>query len=105
MANEMGPKSDADRLRDRLLGQWEPSRPSYLNYRKEVEAMLANQEKKLRREKRYTLVIWIYIIVVHDRPDDRRSGLLMFHGDRRDLDCGEPQYSGCYTASCFSSST
>ncbi len=53
MANETGPKPDADVLRDRLLGQWEPSRPSYLNYRKEVETMLADQEKWLQREKRY----------------------------------------------------
>jgi hypothetical protein len=78
MATEMSPKSDADRLRDRLLGQWEPARPSYLNYRKDVEAMLANQEKKLRREKRYTLVIWIYIISLTTALMTG-SGLLMFH--------------------------
>ena len=53
MAHEMGPKPDANRLRDCLLGQWEPSRPTYLTYRKEVETMLAIQEKALLREKRF----------------------------------------------------
>jgi undecaprenyl pyrophosphate phosphatase UppP len=74
----MSPKADTDWLRDRLLGQWEPARPSYLNYRKEVEAMLANQEKKLRREKRYTLVIWIYIVSLTTALMTG-SGLLMSH--------------------------
>jgi hypothetical protein len=78
MANETGPKSDADRLRDRLLGQWEPTRPSYLNYRKEVEAMLANQEKKLRRESWFTNVMWIYIVLL-STAYMLGSGLLMFH--------------------------
>jgi hypothetical protein len=57
MAPETGPKPDADRLRDRLLGQWEPPRSSYLAYRKEIETMLENQEKALRREKRFTTVM------------------------------------------------
>ena len=74
----MSPKSDADRLRDRLLGQWEPARPSYLNYRKEVEAMLANQEKKLRREKWFTNVMWIYIVGL-STVFMTGSGLLMIH--------------------------
>jgi hypothetical protein len=78
MATEMSPKSDADRLRDRLLGQWEPARPSYLNYRKEVENMLAEQEKKLLREKRFTTVMWIYIVVL-TTVLMTGSGLLMIH--------------------------
>ena len=78
MATEMSPKSDADRLRDRLLGQWEPSRPSYVNYRKEVENMLAEQEKKLLREKRFTTVMWIYIVVL-TTVLMTGSGLLMSH--------------------------
>ena len=57
MPPETGPKPEADPLRDRLLGQWEPRRTSYLAYRKEIETMLANQEKRLRREKRFTTVM------------------------------------------------
>jgi hypothetical protein len=78
MANETGPKSDADRLRDRLLGQWEPDRQSYLTYRKEIETMLANQETMLKRERRYTTVLWIYIVVLSTILLTG-SGLLMIH--------------------------
>jgi hypothetical protein len=78
MAHETGPKSDADRLRDRLLGQWEPTGPSYLNYRKEVETMLADQEKILQREKRFTTVLWLYIVLL-TTVLMTGSGLLMIH--------------------------
>ena len=78
MATEMSPKSDADRLRDRLLGQWEPTGPSYLNYRKEVETMLADQEKALQREKRFTTVLWLYIVLL-TTVLMTGSGLLMIH--------------------------
>jgi undecaprenyl pyrophosphate phosphatase UppP len=78
MANELDPKSDADRLRDSLLGQWEPDPSSYLNYRKEIEAMLANQEKSLRREKWFTNVLWIYVVLI-TTVLLTGSGLLMFH--------------------------
>jgi hypothetical protein len=78
MATEMSPKSDADRLRDRLLGQWEPTGPSYLNYRKEVETMLADQEKILQREKRFTTVLWLYIVLL-TTVLMTGSGLLMIH--------------------------
>src|SRR4051794_40840569 len=64
MAPETGPKPEADRIRDRLLGQWEPARSSYLAYRKEIETMLENQEKALRREKRFTTVMWIYVVLL-----------------------------------------
>jgi hypothetical protein len=64
MAPETGPnpKPEADRLRDRLLDQWEPSRTPYLAYRKEIETMLENQEKALRREKSMTDVLWVSIV-------------------------------------------
>jgi hypothetical protein len=78
MAPETGPKPEADRLRDRLLGQWEPRRPSYLAYRKEIETMLANQEKKLRREKRFMAAMWIYIVLL-TTVLLTGSGLLMIH--------------------------
>jgi hypothetical protein len=64
MAPETGPNPEAARLRDRLLGQWEPRQTSYLAYRKEIETMLANQEKRLRREKRFTTVMWIYLVLL-----------------------------------------
>ena len=78
MAPETGPKPEADRLRDRLLGQWEPRRTSYVAYRKEIETMLANQEKRLRREKRFTTVMWIYV-VLFTTILLTGSGLLMIH--------------------------
>jgi hypothetical protein len=74
----MGPKSDADRLRDCLLGQWEPSRSSYLSYRKEIENMLAKQEKTLLREKWFANVMWIYTVLLTTCLMTG-SGLLMFH--------------------------
>ena len=78
MAHETEQKSDADRLRDGLLGQWEPTRASYLNYRKEVDTMLASQEKMLRRGKWFTTVLWLYIILLRTGLTTG-SGVLMFH--------------------------
>ena len=78
MAPETGPNPEAARLRDRLLGQWEPRRTSYVAYRKEIETMLANQEKRLRREKRFTAVLWIYIVLLTTALLTG-SGLLMIH--------------------------
>jgi hypothetical protein len=78
MAPETGPPSEAERLRDRLLDQWAPPRPSYLAYRKEIETMLADHEKRLNREKRFTTVMWIYIVVLTTILLTG-SGLLMIH--------------------------
>jgi hypothetical protein len=78
MAPENEPKPEADPLRDRLLGQWEPRQSSYLTYRKEIETMLANQEKRLQREKRFTAVMWIYIVLL-TTVLLTGSGLLMIH--------------------------
>jgi len=78
MAPENGPNPDAAQLRDRLLGQWEPRQNSYLAYRKEIETMLANQEKRLRLEKRFTTVMWIYIVLL-TTVLLTGSGLLMIH--------------------------
>jgi hypothetical protein len=72
------PEPEAERLRDRLLDQWEPPRSSYLAYRKEIETMLENQEKALRRERRMTVVMWIYIVLL-TTVLLTGSGLLMFH--------------------------
>jgi hypothetical protein len=78
MVPETRPNPEADRLRDRLLGQWEPSRSAYLTYRKEIETMLENQEKALRREKRFTTVMWIYLVLLTTILLTG-SGVLMFH--------------------------
>lgn len=84
MAPETGPnpnpnpKPEADRLRDRLLDQWEPPRTSYLAYRKEIETMLEDQEKALRRERRMTTVMWIYLVALTTILLTG-SGLLMSH--------------------------
>jgi undecaprenyl pyrophosphate phosphatase UppP len=78
MANEKGPKPEADRLRERLLDQWEPALPSYLTYRKEIETMLENQEKRLRRERRWTTVMWLYIVALTTILMTG-SGVLMIH--------------------------
>jgi hypothetical protein len=80
MAPEPEPKTkpESDRLRDRLLDQWEPAKPSYLAYRKEIETMLADQEKALRRERRLTTVMWIYVVLLTTILLTG-SGLLMVH--------------------------
>jgi hypothetical protein len=78
MASPNQPSSQSDPLRDRLLSQWEPARDSYLAYRKEIETMLANHEKRLIRERRYTTVLWIYIVVLSTILLTG-SGVLMIH--------------------------
>jgi undecaprenyl pyrophosphate phosphatase UppP len=78
MEPETGPKPEPDRLRDRLLDQWEPPRSSYLTYRKEIETMLENQEKSLRRERRMTTVLWIYLVLIATVMMTG-SGMLMIH--------------------------
>jgi hypothetical protein len=78
MAPETEPHPEAAQLRERLLGQWAPRRTSYLTYRKEIETMLANQEKRLNRAKWFTAVMWIYIVVL-STVLLTGSGLLMIH--------------------------
>src|SRR5262245_62117548 len=78
MEPESRPNPEADRLRDRLLGQWGPHPSAYLDYRKEIETMLADQEKALRRERRWTSVLWIYIVALSTILLTG-SGVLMIH--------------------------
>src|SRR6516165_8509958 len=78
MAPETGPNPQAARLRDRLLGEWEPRQTSYLAYRKEIETMLADQEKRLRRVKWFTTVMWLYVVLI-STVLLTGSGLLMIH--------------------------
>ncbi|WP_165226815.1 hypothetical protein [Aquisphaera insulae] len=76
MGTERTPEPEP--LGDRLLDQWEPPSGTYLSYRKEIETMLATQEKALLRERRMTRAIWIYIVLL-TTVLLTGSGLLMFH--------------------------
>jgi hypothetical protein len=51
-------------LRDRLLAQQVPAAGRLAQYRKEVDAMLEQHEKTLRRQKWYAGAIWIYAVVL-----------------------------------------
>src|SRR6266478_3938660 len=53
-----------DNLRDRLLGQQSPRTDKLAEYRKEVQAMLDQNEYGLRRERRYTTILWIFIVMM-----------------------------------------
>jgi hypothetical protein len=66
------------RLRDRLLDQWQPAPAPYLTYRKEIETMLAGQEKALRRVTVFTSVLWIYIVLL-STVLLTGSGVLLIH--------------------------
>src|SRR3954468_12375110 len=56
-----------DTLRDRLLSQ-PPPRPAgperLAAYRKEIQAMLDNNEKGLRFEKRVVTVLWLFLVAL-----------------------------------------
>src|SRR3954451_17015679 len=75
---DTGPKPEPDRLRDRVLEQWEPDQSAYLTYRKEIETMLANQQIRLRRERWMTTVLWIYLVII-STVMMTGSGMLMIH--------------------------
>src|SRR3954465_4803517 len=69
--NEPGGPGDrpagGDTLRDRLLSQQapRPAGPERLAaYRKEIQAMLDQNEKGLRREKRVVTVLWLYLVAL-----------------------------------------
>jgi hypothetical protein len=51
-------------LRDRLLAQHTPEPGRLAQYRKEVDAMLEQHEKTLRRQKWYAAAIWIYAVLL-----------------------------------------
>src|SRR3954468_17606193 len=56
-----------DTLRDGLLSQQAP-RPAgperVAAYRKEIQAMLDNNEKGLRRERRVVTVLWLFLVAL-----------------------------------------
>src|SRR5207248_4672022 len=66
-ANEPHDPGGGDALRDRLLSQQapRPAGPERLAaYRKEIQAMLDQNEKGLRREKRFVTVLWLYLVAL-----------------------------------------
>jgi hypothetical protein len=50
-------------LREELLAQSEPSREKFVQYQQEVQAMLAQNERRLRLEWWYSGAIWIYAVL------------------------------------------
>jgi hypothetical protein len=55
---------NSNELKGRLLAQFEPDRDRLARYRKEVEAMLEQQERSLDRQKWYAGVYWVYAVVL-----------------------------------------
>ncbi len=51
-------------LRERLLAQFEPDRNKLASYRKEVQAMLEQNERTLRWQKWYAGSIWIFVVLM-----------------------------------------
>ena len=57
--------SDPDEnLRERLLRQHVPEPEKLANYRKETQAMLEREERRLRFYGRFTAAIWIMLVVM-----------------------------------------
>jgi hypothetical protein len=53
-----------DSLRERLLRQHVPEPEKLANYRKETQAMLEREERRLRFYGRYTAAIWIMLVAM-----------------------------------------
>jgi hypothetical protein len=53
-----------DNLRDRLLAEHAPDPGRLTAYRKEVQTMLEQHERVLRREQWVTGVFWVYVVLV-----------------------------------------
>jgi hypothetical protein len=51
-------------LRERLLAQFEPDRDKLANYRKEIQAMLERNERKLKLQKWYAGSIWVFVVLL-----------------------------------------
>jgi hypothetical protein len=56
--------SKPEPLGERLLAQFEPDRAKLAAYRKEVQAMLEQNERTLRRQKWYAGSIWIFVVLM-----------------------------------------
>jgi len=57
-------QTENDNLRDRLLGQQSPRSVKLAEYRKEVQTMLDQNEYGLRRERKYTTILWVFTVVM-----------------------------------------
>jgi hypothetical protein len=53
-----------DSMRERLLRQHVPEPEKLANYRKETQAMLEREERRLRFHGRYTAAIWIMLVAM-----------------------------------------
>ena len=53
-----------DRLRDRLLKQHIPEPEKLANYRKETQAMLEREEKRLKHVGWFTAAMWIMLVAM-----------------------------------------
>jgi DNA-directed RNA polymerase specialized sigma24 family protein len=51
-------------LREGLLAQQAPDPDKFARYRKEMEAMIEENERGLRREKRYVTVMWFFLVAM-----------------------------------------
>src|SRR5436309_1426112 len=58
-------QTEDDNLRDQLLGQQSPRSDKLAEYRKELQAMLDQNEYRLRRERKYTTILWIFTVVMY----------------------------------------
>jgi hypothetical protein len=54
----------ANPLRDRLLAQYEPDPDELASHRKEIEAMLENNARKLRLQKWYAGSVWAFVVLL-----------------------------------------
>lgn len=61
--DNLSPESKA-RLRDSLLAQQTPDPARFAQYRKEIQMTLEQNERGLRRERRYTVVLWLFLVAM-----------------------------------------
>src|SRR5262245_53947766 len=57
-------KNKNETLRERLLAQFEPDREKLATHRKEVQAMLADNERTLRGQKWYAGAMWMFVVLL-----------------------------------------
>jgi hypothetical protein len=74
-------ETQRDSLRERLLAQGEPDSGRLAVYRKEMQAMLEQNERTLRRQKWYAGGIWVFAVLM-------TTTFLMLGGMRKDTPVG-----------------
>lgn len=78
--NETNPQ-DAPDLRSGLLSQQQPRAERLEAYRKEVAMMLDQNEQGLRRERKYVVAMWIFLVLLC-------TGFMIIGGMRPDKPIG-----------------